>query len=413
MDRILANEFLTESKNTSIFTNEEYLSLDYIPTNVLFRDNEIKSLLNYFRPIFTNSEDKYTFIPSILVLGEPGTGKSLTIRRFGIELQKLIEQKKPTFMFEFRHINCRRNRTVFAVLVNLMKSFLPDFPSRGFSSSEILRMFQEMLVQTNIHLLIALDEINFLTTDPDFQNLLYSLSRLNEEYLHNFNQSISIILISQNELFLDYVDNAIKSSIYKNIINFEQYSKNQLFEILKDRASNALKTNGVSNITLEKIAELTEISGNARIAIEFLWRLAKKSEALNELYINNSQLEVIQNEIIPFSHEILKDLSTPQQIFLLSIIQCFERNSNSQFITLNQIKSEFLLECQELEMKVGTGNTSLWNHLQVLKKLEIIDISVVSKNYRGRFSKIFLRAPKHILKHELMKFLSFNLDKKK
>ncbi len=106
-------------------------------------------------------------------------------------------------------------------------------------------------------------------------------------------------------------------------------------------------------------------------------------------------------EIIPFKLEIIQDLSLQQKIFLLSIIQCFERNPDSQFVTLNQIKSEFLIECQELQLQVGTGNTSLWNHLQVLKKLEIIDINVVSKNYRGRFSKIYLKAPKHILKNEL------------
>ena len=401
MNRILENEIINEVQSNKIFINEQFLSLDYIPVNVMYRENKIKLLFNNFRSIFNNQDENETFTPSILVIGESGTGKSLTIRRFGIELQNLIEQKKPSFIFEFRHINCRRNRTVFSVLVSLMKSFLPDFPNRGFSSSEILRMFQEMLIQTQTHILIALDEINYLIHDPDFQNFLYSLSRLNEQYLFDYDQKISIILIAQNELFLDYVDTAVKSSLYKNIIFFERYSKTQLYEILKERCNISLRENVISDSILDEIADLNANHGDARFAIEFLWRCAKKAENDKLTTISEANLDIISSEIMPFSREIIKDLSIQQKIFLLSIFQCFERNPDQQFVTLSQLKSEFLLECQELNIQVGSGNTSLWNHLQVLKKLEIIEIDVVSKNYRGRFSKIILKSPRQIIKDEL------------
>ncbi len=409
MDKILATEMKSKDEKNNILLNEQFLSLDYIPHNVLFREEKIKQLFNFYRPIFTVTDDNYSFTPSIVILGKPGTGKSLTIRRFGIELQNLVEQKRPSYIYEFRYINCRRNRTVFSVLVNLMKSFLPDFPNRGFSSSEILRMFQDMLNQTQTHLLIALDEINYLINDPDFQNFLYSLTRVNDESIMNVDQKISLILIAQDKLFLDYVDTAVKSSLYKNIIYFEKYSKDELYFILKERSELALKHGSISESILEKIANLTQEQGNARFTIEFLWRTAKKTQTSNLSTITEKILLDSFKEIIPFSREIIKDLSFQQKIFLLSIIQCFERNPEVQFITLNQIKSEFQLECQELELKVGTGNTSLWNHLQVLKKLEIIGIDVVSKNYRGRFSKIFLKSPKEVLKDELNTYLNINL----
>ena len=401
MDKILVNEMQNSKENDKIFINEQFLSLEYLPNYVPFREEEIKQLFAYFKSFFTSSNENSSFIPSILVLGPPGTGKSLTVRRFGLELQNLIEQKNPSLIFEFRYVNCRRNRTVFSVLVNLMKSFLPDFPNRGFSSSEILQMFQDMLIQTQTYILIALDEISYLTNDSDFQNFLYNITRLNEESLFGYEQNISIILIAQNKIFLDFIDNAVKSSLYKNIINFEKYSKEELFSLLKDRRNLALSPEAVTDELLEKISDLTEQNGDARFSIEFLWRTAKKAQNNNLSQLSESNLRECFNEIIPFKLEIIQDLSLQQKIFLLSIIQCFERNPDSQFVTLNQIKSEFLIECQELQLQVGTGNTSLWNHLQVLKKLEIIDINVVSKNYRGRFSKIYLKAPKHILKNEL------------
>ncbi len=401
MDKILVNEMQNSKENDKIFINEQFLSLEYLPNYVPFREEEIKQLFAYFKSFFTSSNENSSFIPSILVLGPPGTGKSLTVRRFGLELQNLIEQKNPSLIFEFRYVNCRRNRTVFSVLVNLMKSFLPDFPNRGFSSSEILQMFQDMLIQTQTYILIALDEISYLTNDSDFQNFLYNITRLNEESLFGYEQNISIILIAQNKIFLDFIDNAVKSSLYKNIINFEKYSKEELFSLLKDRRNLALSPEAVTDELLEKISDLTEQNGDARFSIEFLWRTAKKAQNNNLSQLSESNLRESFDEIIPFKLEIIQDLSLQQKIFLLSIIQCFERNPDSQFVTLNQIKSEFLIECQELQLQVGTGNTSLWNHLQVLKKLEIIDINVVSKNYRGRFSKIYLKAPKHILKNEL------------
>jgi Cdc6-like AAA superfamily ATPase len=190
--------------------------------------------------------------------------------------------------------------------------------------------------------------------------------------------------------------------LYKNIIFFEKYSKDQLFKILKERSKLGFLPNTISDNLLLKIAEFTQSNGDARFSIEFLWRIAKKfeysktNESLEESFSN------ILTEIIPFSKEILNDLSLPQTIFLLSIIQCLERNPEQIFVTLSQVKSEFQIKCQELKLKIGSGNTSLWNHLQVLKKLEIIEIDVVSKNYRGRFSKIYLKAPKQIIKSELL-----------
>lgn len=411
MEKILQNEMELKNDSKSIFVNEQFLSLDYVPLDVKFREEKIKQLFYFFRPIFNETNDNYAFTPSIVVLGSPGTGKSLTIRRFGYELQNLVEQKRPSLAYEFRYLNCRRNRTVFSVLVNLMKSFLPDFPNRGFSSSEILRMFQDMLTQTQTHLLIALDEINYLINDPDFQNFLYSLTRLNEELMTNYDQKISLILIAQDKLFLDYVDSAVKSSLYKNIIYFEKYTQNQLYEILKDRCKLALNPESVPDQIITKIADLTKDNGNARFSIEFLWRTAKKTQNKNRLAITEECLQESFQEIMPFSREIIQDLSFQQKIFLLSIIQCFERNPQLQFITLSQIKSQFQLECQELNLKMGTGNTSLWNHLQVLKKLEIIEIDVVSKNYRGRFSKIFLKSPMQVIKVELNSYLNLEQNK--
>ena len=83
---------------------------------------------------------------------------------------------------------------------------------------------------------------------------------------------------------------------------------------------------------------------------------------------------------------------------LISIIQWFERHPNSQFITIAQIKSMFLLKSQKLKIKVSRENETLLDNLKVLQKQRIVEIEVKKDNYRGQFSKIFLKTTKHINK---------------
>ena len=153
--------------------------------------------------IITLDTNNFLIQQSIVLIGDTGTGKTTIIKKFSNELEGLINRKLPSLLFEHIYINCRRNRTIYSVLISLIKNFIPEFPTRGFATSEILRMIQDLLGQTQTHVLLILDEINYLVHEPEFQDFLYSLTRLNDEFLSTPHQYISIILISQNRFFLD------------------------------------------------------------------------------------------------------------------------------------------------------------------------------------------------------------------
>ena len=128
------------------------------------------------------------------------SGKTSVVKRFGIEFESFAKENYPVLKVKYRHINCRRNRTVYSVLVHLLQSLIPYFPNRGFSPADLLRILESHLRDTNSYLLLALDEIDVLARqDPEFFSFMYSLTRLNDELLvpeDDANQRISLILIS-------------------------------------------------------------------------------------------------------------------------------------------------------------------------------------------------------------------------
>lgn len=405
----MQNEIKKMKNEDKLIVNEKYLSIDHIPENIFYRDQIFKELFQYFRTILIQSPNYNLLQQIIIVIGNPGTGKTTIINKFGMELEKLVQSQFESKIFEFRIINCRRNRTVYSVLVSLMKSFIPEFPNRGFSSSEILRMIQDMLGQTQTCILLVLDEINYLEHEPEFQDFLYSITRLNDEYLLSPNQNISLILISQNDFFLRNIDESTKSSLSKNIIYFEPYSQDEIYGILLERSIKSLKQGSFTEAQIKDISRNKNINGDARYAIELLWRILKSNGTNSKLITSSNFINSIIKDVYPFNKQKLVDLTFQQKLFLKSVANTFYHYPDLQYATLNQIKNEFQFQIHEYDVNVGTGNTSLWNHLNALKKLNLLNTEVVSKNYRGRFTKIYLKAPKNLLLNELGRLINNEL----
>ena len=187
MDWKLKEELQVPLINNDVFINEDVFNedvfnVDFIPHNINHRDSLFTELFQYFRSIFYQDANNFLIQQSIVLIGDAGTGKTTIIKKFSNELEGLINRKLPSLLFEHIYINCRRNRTIYSVLISLIKNFIPEFPTRGFATSEILRMIQDLLGQTQTHVLLILDEINYLVHEPEFQDFLYSLTRLNDEF---------------------------------------------------------------------------------------------------------------------------------------------------------------------------------------------------------------------------------------
>ena len=90
--------------------------------------------------------------------------------------------------------------------------------------SELLRLLETHLQETDTFLLLSLDEIDVLSVrDPEFLTFMYSLTRLNDELLapgDGVGQRMSLILISRENSVFNLADSATRSSLPKNFVKF-------------------------------------------------------------------------------------------------------------------------------------------------------------------------------------------------
>lgn len=291
VSELLNTEFIKKQESICIFKNENIFSKDYIPSSIIFRESQFKQLIQNFKGLYLINESNISYFQTATLIGPVGCGKSNLTNIFCREFIKTLHTKFSSINFLYRHINCRRNRSIFLILFDLLRSLIPNFPSRGFSSSELLNMLQIMLHNSNSYLILALDEIDFLFQDKEikifFDNLTYNNNLSSEKET----KRISLIFITRNRDFLLLLDPENKFGILTNIIKFENYKKHEIKEILLNRSKLGLNEGTLPLIVLDYISEHTLKLNDIRYSIELLWRTVKISELSKSNYVKLEHLK--------------------------------------------------------------------------------------------------------------------------
>ena len=407
-----------EQGNTSLIKDESYFSSQYLPEVFPHRSNQLRELIRYFHGFFSVSNEAYgpQFGQTILIHGAVGSGKTSVVKRFGLEFENIAREKYPYLNVKYRHINCRRNRTVYSVLVRILQSLIPYFPNRGFSPAELLRLLETHLQETDTFLLLSLDEIDVLSVrDPEFLSFMYSLTRLNDELLapgDGVGQRMSLILISRDRSAFNLADSATRSSLPKNFVKFPKYTKEQLTDILHDR-SGGLKPGVISDEIVQQIAEYASTTGDARYAIEMLLKTAKKANMDGEESILLEHIEMIQDKVNSISSDRFNDLEISHKIFLLTVAKWLKENENQDSVTMNEIKKYLPMHAERIGVRVGKGNTSLWLYMKTLASLDIIATNVISSGRMGRTTLISLEMNPDLIIGKLENLLKMHVETKK
>jgi len=249
-------------KKPSLFQDEIKLDINYVPNKLPHRDKELSLLSQLFLTIITNPN---SISRKILITGKIGIGKTVTVKYFGDLLKKA--SKKRNIGIKYVHINCRKERTSYKILIKIIRIINKNFPKRGYSPQDLLEILLDLLNIQNLHLLIVLDELNYLIDKGE--DLIYLLTRINDDSV-NSQQRISIIGIVRDITCLNNIDNSTMSTLQRNIIKFNNYSKKQIFDILKYRANISLKKNIISDELIEMISESTYNNGDVRYGLNIL-----------------------------------------------------------------------------------------------------------------------------------------------
>lgn len=357
---------MKELRRPTVFKNEGALLPDYVPINLIHREEQMKALSRIFRIMI---DSPGTASQKAILIGDVGVGKTAVAKRFGFTLELIAKERK--INLRYIHVNCYKNRTFFLIVKNIIQTIIPEFPDRGYSAQELFNIIWKYLDDKDLYLLITLDEIDFLTKEEP----IYFLSRLSDEYL-NKKQRLSLILIARRIESLKDLNEHIRSTLLHNIIRFERYTSQQLYDIVKMRSEEAFKEGVINEEVLQMIAEIAASRGDARYALELLWRAGKYADAEGSNRIHPEYVRKAQTDVLQIPRNIILELPLHERLLLLSIAVLLKKK-NSTHVTMGEVEKTYRILCEEKGLE-PRRHTQLWEYIQDLKNLGLLQTKVIS-----------------------------------
>ncbi len=369
-----------------MFKDEAKLDINYIPEHLPHREKEHRLLMEFFSYLLLFPE-KMT--QRVIITGDIGTGKTALCQRFGANMT--LEANKRGIKFRYIHVNCREYRgRLSLILQHAVNVLMPAFPKRGFSSEEILGILLQNLDEENTHLVLALDEFDTLI-ENEGTDAVYNLTRL-QEMRAGKPQRISFIFVMRDLEVTKRLDDSAKSTLQRNVIRLEKYGKDQLVDILNERVQLAFEPATVPDEVIFFAADLArDESGNARFAIELLWRAGKYADAEDQGVVTPDCLRKAVSSIIPtLQKSEIESLNFHEKLFLLATAEVFKDKENA-YASLAEIEKAYGVICEEFEEQPNS-HTMLWKYVQMFSALGILKTEISGTIQRGRSTLIYLPA---------------------
>jgi cell division control protein 6 len=351
------------------------LSFDYVPEKIPHREGLLSSAKALIEPVL---EQGYT---SCVFTGPVGTGKTLV----ALKLEEHVKALACDARSDLRviHVNCRISSTEGMVLTQVLKAFDSFFRERGTSFDEKVMHLASAIEAKKARILLVLDEFGHASTA--LERLVYVLLRFHE-YTRRENP-ISLILISSKPVF-ELFDDSIRSIFKKNILTFDQYSEQELFDILKSRAPLALVPNAIDDETLGLIAESAERSGDARRAIEILELSARAAESDGSSQIMAEHVRSACASIEPSMER--SDFDRMPKHELLVMLGLARELRKKVETTTGAGRLAYAVACEERGLR-PVGQTQYWKYVKKLEALGLISTRGSSGPRRGKTTLIALR----------------------
>ncbi len=373
----MANLF-KQSSEGSIFRNEKYLYPEFVPESLPHRSAEIDNLVYSFNPVLRGGKPHNVF-----VYGPPGTGKTVCVKHVLNQLEEYSDRAKTIY------INCFEFNTRYAVLSNIANFLGFAVPRRGSAVDEVYSRMLEALKKIDFTPIVILDEVDQLVNKAETSKLLYDLLRVIEHKARR----VGIVVISNESSFVVKLDDRVRSSLGEEAVIFLPYSPQQLKDILKERAEQAFVPDSLGKEVINvAAAHGAKKGGDARIALECLWKAGREAEREGASKVELAHLNKVFGKIGSGSAvKAIKHLNGIEKELLNIIIQ-------KEKIRSGELYSEF-------EQKTGKKLTPrrLSDMASKLEKKNLVVGTVISLGNQGKTREFALNVPKNLLIDEMKK----------
>ncbi|MGC8983198.1 MAG: ORC1-type DNA replication protein [Desulfurococcaceae archaeon] len=376
-----------ELNRPSIFRSRESLMPEHLPEKLPHRENELRSLVSYFKHLVTSPG---SISQRVLIVGGVGTGKTALSKLFGRVFTRMAREKG--YNVSYAHVNCHRNRTLFNVIYDLSRQLGIPLPSRGLSAKEMFDAVLAYLEELDSYAIIALDEFHYFASVSGSE-AVYFISRTYDVF--EGTKRVNFIFIASDTSKLAFLNPATEGYLLRHIVKLEPYTSSQLFDILKYRAELSFYEGTYDDEVLKFIAEYEGVDkgggGNARHALEILLFAGDLAEKEGKRKI---ELEHVRKAIMSLSRDIvsvsdaIKYSTLHELLVLLSIIRLL-RKTGKREVRMGEVEEEYRIVCETLN-EVPRRHTQLYEYVRNLARSGIIRAEPSGKGYRGRSTLISL-----------------------
>ena len=417
-----------------IFEKKEVLRPSYTPRKLPHREDQINNMATILVSALRGDTPS-----NILIYGKTGTGKTASAKFVSEELEST--STKYEVPCDVEYINCEVTDTQYRVLAQLANKFIEknrgvieeevekyeslranarddpgilettpfdspseidekidaleekrdsfdEVPMTGWPTDRVYNSFFEAVDYRERVVVIMLDEIDKLV-EKSGDDTLYNLSRMNSELERS---RVSIIGISNDLKFTDFLDPRVNSSLGEEEIVFPPYDANQLRDILKARAEVAFKSGALTDDVIPLCAAFAaQEHGDARRALDLLRTAGELAERDTMDYVEEEHVRQAQEKIeIDRVVEVVRTLPQQSKIVLYAIILLEKQGVHN--INTGEVYNIYKGLCKEIDADVLTQRR-VTDLISELDMLGIVNAVVVSKGRYGRTKEISLSVP--------------------
>ncbi len=374
-------------EKSSLFINREVLRPTYTPEVLPHREKEIENLAQIFLPALRGEAPSNVFI-----YGKTGTGKTAVTKYVGKQLIKKGEERKVNV--NFIYMNCEVVDTHYRLLQNIANHIIDRWEDRipftGLPTDEVYARLTKAMDEKGGVTIVVLDEIDKLKGDE----ALYTLTRINSDLSR---AKVSLVGISNDLKFTEFLDPRVKSSLGEENMVFYPYDARQLQDILEHRAKKAFKPDALASSVIPLCAALAaQEHGDARRALDLLRVSAELAEREKAAKVTEKHVRKALHKIeLDHITEVIKTLPLQSKILLLAIVR-EEREKKATGLKPSMTTGEVYERYKQLSKKLKIESLTQRRIADLISELDMLGIitaRVISKGRYGRTREIELSTP--------------------
>ncbi len=338
--------FFEDKGNENVFLNSVALDYSFIPKLIPYRENQQQHIATCIKPLLQDRSGRNLFIH-----GKPGIGKTVATLHIFNELE---EESDITPIF----INCWKKNTAHKLVLEICEKIGYRF-TLNKSTDELIQVITGILNKGSC--VICLDECDKL----DANDIIYDL-------LENIYKK-TIILITNDKLWLNKLDMRIKSRLNPESLEFKPYNYEETLGILKQRIEYAFKPGMFSGEALELISKKTFELEDLRTGIYLLKESGDIAEFKNKNKIELNDAEEAIKKLDNFKVKSSEDLNNALNE-ILKIVKINDGKSSKELFEiygkdsyktfkrrLNELEKNKLISTKEVNLGLE-GKRTFVNH---------------------------------------------------